>query len=260
MSVLQSNLLLSLAGDVREAVSRYKRSSLESFEAYLTAGRKLVEARGECRRGQWAPFLEAAGVESRTARDMMTLARANLTAGQVFRHGGVRGALEVLRMAAARSLDAAVEALDRGDDAGDVGTEKTATVAVISPSVQGTVEGDSSLVEPVPAQPAVPVLPDPESASTGLNQASTGIPEPVSAPEPLTLRQWRRSVGRCADCGEHSPEAYRCDGCRELRSLASARAAARRRIGRELESRIGAAAAKGRGVRLTAADVKRLMT
>ncbi len=77
MSVpLQSNLLLSLAADVHEAVQRFKRSSLESFEAYLTAGGKLVEARGECRRGQWGPFIEAAGVDARTARDMMTLARA----------------------------------------------------------------------------------------------------------------------------------------------------------------------------------------
>ena len=49
---LQSNLLLSIAADVRDAVSRFRRTSLESFEAYLTAGGKLVEARGECRRGQ----------------------------------------------------------------------------------------------------------------------------------------------------------------------------------------------------------------
>ena len=79
MSVpLQSNLLSSLAADVREAVSRFKRSSLEAHQAYLEAGAKLVEARGEYRRGQWGPFLEVAGVDARTARDMMTLARANL--------------------------------------------------------------------------------------------------------------------------------------------------------------------------------------
>ena len=254
MSVsLQSNLLASLAADVREAVSRFKRASLESFEAYLTAGGKLVEARGECRRGQWGPFLAAAGLDARTARDMMTVARAGLTAGQLYRHGGIRGTLEALRAAAAGAVDAAGDALDRGDDAGEI----TATVAVNEDAGEGAVDAREAPVAPRAEEPAVPARPSPAETPTAPLRASTGLPEPVSSP--LTLRQWRRSVGRCADCGEPCPDSYRCEGCREARTRSTARAAARRRIGRELEGRIEGAAAKGRGVRLTAGEVRKLV-
>ena len=80
---------------------------------------------------------QAAGVESRTARDMMTLARSRLTASQVHRHGGVRGALEALREAASDALDA-----------GDVEKEKPATVAGFSPPAEAPVEGLLTGVEP----------------------------------------------------------------------------------------------------------------
>ena len=80
---------------------------------------------------------QAAGVESRTARDMMTLARSRLTASQVHRHGGVRGALEALRETASDALDA-----------GDVEKEKPATVAVFSPPADGAVDAREAALEP----------------------------------------------------------------------------------------------------------------
>ena len=245
MSVpLQSNLLLSLAGDVREAVLRFKRSSLESFEAYLTAGGKLVEARGEAKRGQWGPFLEAAGVDGRTARDMMTIARAGLTAGQVYRHGGVRGALEALREAAGDALDP-----------GDVGHEKTATVAVFSGD-EHPVGAYERYVQARGEGRTDPARPEPPAASVRPFGASPGDIEPDP---PMTLRQRRRAGGLCADCGAQSGEAYRCWVCRQARARSNATAASRRRIGRALEGQIREAAAKGQGVHLTADEVRSLV-
>ena len=95
-----SNYLTMLAVEVAGQIAVYKRSSTAANRAYLTAGAKLLEAREMAPHGQWATFLEACGIETRTARNMMTLARAGLSADDVTAAGGVRGALESLREAA----------------------------------------------------------------------------------------------------------------------------------------------------------------
>ena len=95
--VLSSNYLTVAAAEVRDELATYKRSSHAAHTAYLAAGAKLVEAREVAQRGEWGPFLAACGVESRTAQNMMQLARTGLSAEQVTDHGGVRGALESLR-------------------------------------------------------------------------------------------------------------------------------------------------------------------
>ena len=93
-----SNFLTVLAVEIAGEVAAYKRSSTAAHVAYLSAGRKLLDARENVPRGQWAPFLAACGgVEPRTARNMMALARAGLTADDVTAAGGVRAALESLR-------------------------------------------------------------------------------------------------------------------------------------------------------------------
>ena len=93
-----SNYLAVLAVEIAGEVAAYKRSSTAAHVAYLTAGAKLLDARENAPRGQWAPFLAACGgVEPRTARNMMALARAGLTADDVTAAGGVRAALESLR-------------------------------------------------------------------------------------------------------------------------------------------------------------------
>ena len=95
-----SNYLTMLAAEVAGQIAAYKRSSTAAHRAYLTAGAKLLEARKATRHGQWTAFMEACGVGARTARNMMTLARAGLSADDVTAASGVRGALESLREAA----------------------------------------------------------------------------------------------------------------------------------------------------------------
>ena len=95
-----SNYLAVLAVEVAGQIAHFKRCSTAANRAYLTAGAKLLEAREAARHGQWAAFLEACDIETRTARNMMTLARAGLSAADVTAAGGVRGALESLREAA----------------------------------------------------------------------------------------------------------------------------------------------------------------
>ena len=84
-----SNRLSHLAHEVRGAFGR-------SAQAYLDAGRLLIEAKAECRHGDWLPFLAAAGVDERRARRAMRLARAGMTAEAIIEAGGIRAALEGL--------------------------------------------------------------------------------------------------------------------------------------------------------------------
>ena len=106
-----SNFLTVLAVEIAGEVAAYKRSSTAAHVAYLSAGRKLFDARENAPRGQWAPFLAACGgVEPRTARNMMALARAGLTADDVTAAGGVRAALESLRDRPQAETVSAIEA------------------------------------------------------------------------------------------------------------------------------------------------------
>ena len=109
------------AADVARDIAAYQRSSLEAHRAYFAAASKLVEARGQCRRGEWGEFLRWAGLESRTAQNMMVLARHGFTADELTEYGGILGALESLRaLAKAGTVDAEPE------------TEKTETVSGFS--------------------------------------------------------------------------------------------------------------------------------
>ena len=114
-----SDYLTGQAADVAIEAAAFARASVEAHRVYLEAGRRLVVARGACRRGEWGPFLEAAGLDSRTAADMMMLSRAGLTAERVTELGGVRGALESLREAAAGAVEVAEGSTKtRGEGAG----------------------------------------------------------------------------------------------------------------------------------------------
>ena len=239
-----SNYLTALAADVAGDVAAYRRGSIQSHRAYLSGAAKLVEARGACRRGEWGPFLERAGVTPRAARDMMMLSRAGMTAERMTDLGGVRAALEALREAAAGAVGAAGDVLDAGEG------EKPATVAVIS--------GDDAPVG------AAEGLPERRSggvpAGVGTEYRDTEVwPGEGSAHRLKRLRGERRAAGRCADCGAWSGDAYRCPSCVTIRATANERAASRRRIGRALEGRIREAAARGKGVRLSADDVRKLV-
>ena len=156
-----SNFLTVLAGEIR-------RSREASRATYLEDGRKLIEAREHARRGEWGPFLAAASVSERSARDMMALARSGLTADGITELGGIRYALEWLRE-----------------------REKPATVA--------------SNGAPEPAESPALVLESPVAAGeTRSVQASAAVPaksdpRSATAPGPMTLYQWRRELAAIGD-------------------------------------------------------------
>ena len=95
-----SNRRAVLAATVKGEWERYRRSSKEAVTAYLAAGAALCEAREGAERGEWGAFLRAAGIEARTARNMMRLARAGVDAEFVSASGGVAAVLESLRAGA----------------------------------------------------------------------------------------------------------------------------------------------------------------
>lgn len=108
--VLSRNLTVQ-AADVAVEAAAFARTSLEAHRVYLEAGRRLVVARGACRRGgEWGRFLEAAGVEPRAVADMMMLSKAGVSAERVTELGGVRAALDALREAAADAVEVAGKA------------------------------------------------------------------------------------------------------------------------------------------------------
>lgn len=272
-----SNYLSVLAVEVAGEVAAFKRSSTAAHVAYLAAGAKLVEARAHARRGEWGAFLARCGIEARTARDMMACARAGLTPDDLTAAGGVRGALEALRAAAVRAVEGAA-ALDAG--------EKTATVAAIAspaeasnpPEIEG-IAGANGAGRPALAQESGLAPGELRSVQAGAppagaiphrsalqerqaaDSAADGDPTLESGPaRGPTLYQWRRAMGLCTSCGEPSGGAARCPGCARALAGRRARAAELARIGRDLAPRIEAARRAGRGVRLTAAEVARLVS
>ena len=96
MNVQTSNRLTDLSARIRQAQDRAKVASVEAAEQYLEAGRLLIEAKAECRHGDWLPFLEMSGMHKRQARRLMQIARSGLEADTVSDLGGVKAALEHL--------------------------------------------------------------------------------------------------------------------------------------------------------------------
>lgn len=90
-----SNRLAHLAGTAGEANRTYLRSSAAALAAYVDAGRALAEARESAKRGAWAAVLSVAGIEERTARNMIRIARGGWTGETLTAAGGVRVALDV---------------------------------------------------------------------------------------------------------------------------------------------------------------------
>ena len=119
-----SNWLSHLAGEARSAHAAFKRSSADANAAYVAAGQALAEARDSAKRGQWSAVLGAAGIEERTARNMIRIARGGWTGETLTAAGGVRVALDVEALrkrlsdgAAVAGPVAAVSALSGGSAA-----------------------------------------------------------------------------------------------------------------------------------------------
>lgn len=90
-----SNRLSHLAGEARLANRTFQRNSAAAMVAYVAAGRALAEARDGARRGEWAAVLSVAGIEERTARNMIRAARGGWSGELLTAAGGVRVALAV---------------------------------------------------------------------------------------------------------------------------------------------------------------------
>lgn len=241
-----SNYLAVLAVEVAGEVAAFKRSSRAAHVAVLTAGRKLVDARESARRGEWAPFLEAAGIEARTARNWMTLARAGLTPDDVTAAGGVQGALDRLRAEKAES-NSGIATPDPGPEIGHGGRFAGPEPVESRASLHETALGEG---EPRSVQADAP----------GRCPETVDWVDREAARDPdrgMTLYQWRRARGLCTVCEAPTHKA-RCDGCAAKLAERRARDADRAKLGAALAVRIEAAAKAGRGIRLTAADVARL--
>ena len=239
-----SNWLTVQAAEVAGDVARFKRASAEAHTAYMMAARRLVDVRGECRYGEWAPFVEAAGLTTRKAADMMKLARAGMTPERLTECGGVRGALEFLREAAAGAVSAAGDALEgegqQSATVADFEVPDSATAQAPVGAAEGAVQADTAV--PVPAPVSGPPAP------------SGGLPV-----APGSLWQRRRALGLCGQCGKVESAKSRCPSCTGARAVADAGERGDARIGRKLARRIREAAARGAGLRLSPDDVAGLV-
>ena len=242
-----SNYLTVLAVEVAGEVAAYKRSSTAAHAAYLEAGAKLAEARAVARRGEWTPFLAAAGVEPRTARNMLALAKSELTPEKVTALGGVRAALESLRDADAAAKPETVSAIEAPQP------PQSDTVTKIGSAPDSANPAPSSLVTAPDAAERRSLAHETPLAPAEARSVHAGVPhvaDSSSTATPATLYQRRRAEGRCIACGEPSGGKARCPRC-------ASRLATRRR-GRDPRHVLARAANAGRGVRLSAAEVARL--
>lgn len=96
MSQLQSNTMSTTAETIRELLAEAETLAARSIDKMLEAGHALVQAKAECKHGEWLPFLERAGIHERQARRLMQLANSGLTSDTVSDLGGIKGALEFL--------------------------------------------------------------------------------------------------------------------------------------------------------------------
>lgn len=92
-----SNSLADLAERAKEAHSAYTLADQTSAEKAIEAGHLLLEAKAECRHGEWLPFLNRAGLAERKAQRFMALARSGLKPSAVSDLGGITAALRWLQ-------------------------------------------------------------------------------------------------------------------------------------------------------------------
>ena len=92
-----SNRLADLAERIGTQARLSARYEAESIAAGVEAGRLLIEAKAECRHGEWGSVLDRADIHQRTAQRMMKLAGSGLSAARIAELGGLRSAVDSLR-------------------------------------------------------------------------------------------------------------------------------------------------------------------
>ncbi|MDD9982756.1 MAG: hypothetical protein OXU81_15600 [Gammaproteobacteria bacterium] len=220
MTVNLSNWLCDRADTARVAFQRHKRASRESVEAYLEAAAALVEAREECtRRGMWGAVLERASIEPRTARYMLTIARAGASADDIETAGGIRAYRETLARKAEPGSATEADSLSP--------SERSAP-----PSIPGD---------------GTPQAHPPLGTDAG----------PSLSPQ-ARRRAEKRARGECIDCPNPSPDHLRCAECRARISVRASAQRVDARTGAALRERLQEAAARGDGVQISAEEVARL--
>ena len=267
-SPVLSNRLADLAERAGEAARRFRRGSIESIREYLTAGELFAEARGECRRGEWGAVLARAGIDARTAQRMMQAWRIARDSGASAETVHDAGGIQAFVAAAVEAACAAVEAAAQALDAGDVADEKPVLKTPISPDTAGDdapVGGAEGL--PTGRQGGEGTDVPPEGVS-GRPERPGGLPGGRRA---LTLREAadadrnrreaRAARGLCVSCGRERAAPGKRQGARCLeRDRARTRSRlAGGRYAAALDRRLREAAAKGRGLSLSAGDVAKLL-
>ena len=76
----------------REARRLGRARSLEAAKVHLDCGSMLVEAKAECRHGEWLPFLRQAGIPERSAQRRMQVFASGMGAEDIVKEGGLKGA------------------------------------------------------------------------------------------------------------------------------------------------------------------------
>lgn len=220
MTVNLSNWLCDRADTARVAFQRHKRASRESVEAYLEAAAALVEAREECtRRGMWGAVLERASIEARTARYMLTIARAGASADDIEAAGGIRAYRETLAKKAEPG---------------------------------SATDADSSSPSERSSPPSIPGDGTPQAPPTRGTDGGTPL-----SPQ-ARRRAEKRARGECIDCPNPSPDYLRCAECRARISVRASAQRVDARTGAALRDRLQNAAARGDGVQISAEEVARL--
>ena len=246
-----SNRLADLAERAGEAARAYRRGSIESIRAYLSAGEILAEARGECRRGEWGAVLDRAGIESRTARRMMQAWRIAKQAGASAEAIHDAGGVQAFVQAAFESLHDALHRAADGLEDGEGEPEKTVLKTVIEPPHEADSPGPDRGIGEIPRS-----LPD-----SPARDDSASIPPADDGLTPAQRRrQARRDAGLCIDCSRATDGWHvRCPACRARIAATDKRRREDAKLGAVLGLRIRDAARHGRGIRLTAADVAGLV-
>ena len=80
------------SAEAREARRLGRARSLEAAKVHLDCGSMLVEAKAECRHGEWLPFLRQAGIPERSAQRRMQVFASGMGAEDIVKEGGLKGA------------------------------------------------------------------------------------------------------------------------------------------------------------------------
>ena len=91
----QAQALELLAEDIRRHHKEVERNASAMVAAAIAAGKKLLEAKGGLKHGEFGPFLTYCGVSARSARVYMRLARNSADAA-VLEADSIRAALDAL--------------------------------------------------------------------------------------------------------------------------------------------------------------------